>query len=192
MGWKSLAYCLCFTWRDPEGTKAQPNLWGKETRLSETQLLIWNYSCKVTWVNNDCEAKGAYCSAGGEHAVEHVTSQSDTHHQVDSIPVTQVLMSIHNIRANNISVVIINLTARWQTYPTPMRYRGFSRGRWSVLSVTIRQKSSFSSPPLRPPMAKPGTSRWVISKRKRIEYLKYKFDPLTLVSDKLITFSWNF
>lgn len=44
-----------------------------------------------------------------------------------------------------------------------MRYRGFSRGRWSVLRVTIRQKSSFSSPPLRPPIAKPGTSRLVIS-----------------------------
>lgn len=50
-----------------------------------------------------------------------------------------------------------------KTYPTPIRYRGFSLGRWSVLSVTIRQKSSFSSPPLKPPMANPGTSRQVIS-----------------------------
>lgn len=56
------------------------------------------------------------------------------------------------------------------TYPTPIRYRGFSLGKRSVLRVTIRQKSSFSSPPLRPPMANPGTSRWVISNvgRKQI------------------------
>ena len=49
------------------------------------------------------------------------------------------------------------------TNPTPIKYLGFSRGKWSVDSVTIRQNWPFSSPPLRPPIAKPGTSRFVNS-----------------------------
>lgn len=34
IGWRSLAYCLCFTWRDPQGTKAEPNLWGKRNIMT--------------------------------------------------------------------------------------------------------------------------------------------------------------
>jgi len=53
-----------------------------------------------------------------------------------------------------------------QTNPTPIKYRGFCRGRWSVDKVTIRQNCPFSSPPLRPPIAKPGMSRFVNSRNE--------------------------
>lgn len=49
------------------------------------------------------------------------------------------------------------------TYPTPIRYRGLSLGSLEVLSATIFQNWSLLSPPLSPPMAKPGTSLLVIS-----------------------------
>ena len=53
----------------------------------------------------------------------------------------------------------------WKTYPTPMRYLGLLFIRMSVDKVTIFQNWSFSSPPLSPPMAKPGTSRLIISEK---------------------------
>lgn len=49
------------------------------------------------------------------------------------------------------------------TYPTPIRYRGLSLGSLDVLRATILQNWPLLSPPLRPPMAKPGTSLLVIS-----------------------------
>lgn len=49
------------------------------------------------------------------------------------------------------------------TYPTPIRYRGLSLGSLEVLRATILQNWPLLSPPLRPPMAKPGTSLLVIS-----------------------------
>jgi len=33
-----------------------------------------------------CEVKIAYCSAGGEHTVEHIAPQSNAHHQIHSVP----------------------------------------------------------------------------------------------------------
>ena len=48
-------------------------------------------------------------------------------------------------------------TTKSTANPTPIRYRGLSLGKTSVETETIFQKSSLASPPLRPPMAKPGT-----------------------------------
>ena len=59
------------------------------------------------------------------------------------------------------SFFLINILV---SYPTPIRYLGFSLGSISVHKVTIFQKWSFSSPPLKPPTAKPGTSLLIISK----------------------------
>lgn len=142
------------------------------TEISSVYGILTNSALKLLWV---C-VKRAYCSAGWEHTVKHITAQSDTHHQIHSISAKHADHTfIHACSwfrkpwtpfgACNSSHGSFSVYRK--THPTPMRYRGFPRGRWSVLSDTIRQKSSFSSPPLKPPMAKPGTSRWVISAVQR-------------------------
>ena len=49
-------------------------------------------------------------------------------------------------------------TTRSRAKPTPIRYRGLFLGKTSVEAATCRQNLSFSSPPLRPPIANPGVS----------------------------------
>lgn len=167
MGWRSLAYCFCFTWRDPQGTKAEPNLWGKRDTSFWYGIITTKWPFKSYYQCVWSKESLLQCGWGTRSQTYHIPelhTPPNPQHTCKCMRIMHALMSIYkSIKAHKQHSSHEIFSAYRQTYPTPMRYRGFPRGRWSVLSVTIRQKSSFSSPPLRPPMAKPGTSRWVIS-----------------------------
>ena len=90
---------------------------------------------------------------------------------------------------SNSHEVIRLITCTKRTYPTPMRYLGFSSGSTSVHKVTILQNSSFSSPPLKPPIAKPGTSLLTISEMNQsiITHDAFRLTETEWETDKMAT-----
>lgn len=54
---------------------------------------------------------------------------------------------------SNISIPNATQTTKSAEKPTPIKYLGLSSGNNSVHLLTIRQKSSLHSPPLKPPTA---------------------------------------
>src|SRR5450631_824965 len=72
--------------------------------------------------------------------------------EVNNMPLRPFLVGITQ---SNMSMPRLMHSNKFQGVPTPIRYRGFSGGRFSQQSAVIEYNSSSGSPTLSPPMALP-------------------------------------
>lgn len=78
IGWRSFAYCLCFTCRDPQGTKAEPNLCNKKNITGKVAITLW--SAQYSWIFFK-ENKSIYCMCQQESLLQCVWEiHSQTYH----------------------------------------------------------------------------------------------------------------
>src|ERR1700722_6439859 len=90
----------------------------------------------------------------GEKSFSHfLLSIFITPREVNNIPFLPLRVGITQ---SNISIPRPIHSNKLQGVPTPMRYRGFSAGRYSQQSAVIAYNSSSGSPTLSPPIAFPG------------------------------------
>src|SRR5665213_787465 len=93
----------------------------------------------------------------GEKSFSHfLLSILITPFEVNSMPFLPFLVGITQ---SNISTPRAMHSRRFQGVPTPIRYRGFSAGRFSQQSAVISYSCSSGSPTLNPPMAFPKAFR---------------------------------